>query len=273
MRARSGDLDVEHHLAVRPVRAAAGRVLAMIHRDGHHLRSRRHTDRLEVRLQVGRLEASAQLDEPDALPLAGDRRKAVELRHLGRRERSARRMGRCHTVWSRGDPEMRAGLGAVVEAEHALHDVAQVRGHADRPGAAPVRAPGMLVARQPHPERGAKGAHRARQHHAPPRRAGLDHDEPVLLGELGDLLEIRGGGAVRLLELLPGHRPALAVRAGEQAGQGRLRPGSHPHRHLEALIRIDRSHRAGARHGSPLAAGERALATGHDSLLPVLHGR
>src|ERR1700685_1834417 len=74
---RSDDFDVEHDLAVRTVRTACRRVLALIHRDCEHVGCAK-LEAGEVRTQVGRTETASELDDGDALPVAAPGRKAIE---------------------------------------------------------------------------------------------------------------------------------------------------------------------------------------------------
>ena len=65
-----GDFDVEGHLAVYVVLRVAARLVGLaVNRDGDDL-GRWHTEVSEIDLQVGLLEAAAEFQDGNPLPLA-----------------------------------------------------------------------------------------------------------------------------------------------------------------------------------------------------------
>ena len=83
-RDRAHHLDVEHDLAVRPVRIAGGAVGHMIDRHRGD-RRRGHIEPAEISAEIRGSIAAAELDEPDALSGAGAIRITVKRRDLRRR--------------------------------------------------------------------------------------------------------------------------------------------------------------------------------------------
>src|SRR6185503_9392673 len=102
---------------------------------------------LEVRRDVGRAVAAAQLDQRDALAAAvGIGRKIVELGELRRRERGVARVrARGARGLAAGPLEVRAGGGPVVDAEDAFDQVRDVRGDGQLAGAPSIGAALALV--------------------------------------------------------------------------------------------------------------------------------
>ena len=102
-------------------------------------------DPVEIRLQVGGLVTTAELDDPDRLPRAVEAGgEVIQLGDLGDLEGGRGRRVRGRQV---DPPEGEVGFGKrpVVEAEDAFHHVGQVGRHVDRAGPAPVGVVRVLV--------------------------------------------------------------------------------------------------------------------------------
>ena len=248
-RDRAGHLDVEHHLAVGATGVALGSVAAAVDRNRDD-RGGGDAQALEVGVEVCSAVAAAELDDGDALPGAGrPGREVVEPRHLDGREGAGDRVRDDRAPVADQRPEVRPGLGAVVEPEHALDRRGDVGGHAERPGAAAVAASVELV----EPELGAEGAlqrrERAGEHDAAPRRAGVDDLEVVAVGEVLERADVGRVGAGQLLDLLAPEAGLRRSRLGEGAAAAQL------HGDLDPLAGIGPA-------PAPVLGQRRALAPG-----------
>ena len=136
----SGDLDIEHDLAIRAV-GVARRVLALVDGYSSHL-GRFLTQSFEVGGKIRGAIAAAQLDDADGL--ASSRRtlgKLVKLAHLNRGVGGAgcAGMGAGEALRSPDtgvdgraqDTEVRLGLGTIIEPQDGLHRTGQLGGQMD----------------------------------------------------------------------------------------------------------------------------------------------
>ena len=99
-----------------------------------------------------------------------------------------------------------------IETDDGLDDVGELGRNLDAPLAASVLLVATGVHRELHLEGLAHRRSRPLEDDRPLRRALLEHLEPVLLGELRDLVEVGGIGAVLLRELGPAQDVALRER-------------------------------------------------------------
>src|SRR6185312_16689744 len=125
---RTRHLDIQHHLAIRSIRIASWLVRGLVDRDRRDSGSL-EAQAAEVRLDVLRLEAAAELDEGDAFARAIALREVIERGELHRSERR-----RTRTRRPRASPRVRClhtkvrpGLRTVVESQYRLDDAVQLR--------------------------------------------------------------------------------------------------------------------------------------------------
>ena len=128
------DLDIEHDLTVRAIRAGWP-ITSVVDRNGDDLR-RRNVQLLKIGAQVGGTEATAKLDDSHALALTvhfcG---KVVQLRNLRRCKRCAwaRRTRAAAAVQLTLAAYVRPGRRSVVQAKDALDDAIELGRDIDRP--------------------------------------------------------------------------------------------------------------------------------------------
>src|SRR5208283_3680131 len=114
---RAGNLDIQHHLAVRSVRITSRLVFPVV--DGYRGDlGERYAKSGKVRLQIRRPIAAAELDYADAFARSRAGGIVIERCHLNRRERIGSRMPL--NVATELTPEMRFRLRAIIQAEHAF---------------------------------------------------------------------------------------------------------------------------------------------------------
>lgn len=248
MRARR--LDVEKHLAVRAGRIPPRLVGGAVHADRRD-RRRREREAGEVRGQVGRVEAAAELDDRQSLPgSVGSRREAVHRAEL------RRRVG--HLRPSRSQPQPNVGLRPVVHPEHREHHPVEVRRHLELALTLAVghRLTGHRVGADDLGQRRAEGRRErlGRTGDGDPARGRIaaEHLYAVPLQGRPDPFDVARVGAVAGRELRRGQRlPALDDLIGQ------LRAPPQQQRQLNLLLGLDRADRPGARNRAAITAGQR----------------
>ena len=212
-------LDVEHDLAVGPVRIAGRVVLAVVHRHGDDFRGGGDAEAREIGVQIGHPLAAAELDDRDALALPGSGREIIERGDLERGERGgARRIGvPAHIARRRAGAEMRLRHRPIVEAEHRLDAARQLVRQVDVAGPPAIRAAGVLEALQIDAERGIELGDGSREHDGAPSGVLLDHREAMVGGKFSDRGNVRAVGAELPVELVAREMPGGSIAPGERA--------------------------------------------------------
>ncbi len=212
-------LDVEHHLAVGPVRIAGRMVLAVVHRHRDDPRGRVDAETREIGAQIGHPLAAAELDDRHALALPGAGRKIIERGDFERGEGGGGgRLGvPAHIARRRAGAEMRLRHRPIVEAEHGLDAARQLVRQVEVAGPPAVRAAGMLEALQIDAERGIELGDGSRQHDGAPSGVLLDHREAMVGGKFSDRRNVRAVGAELPVELVAREVPGGPIASGERA--------------------------------------------------------
>ena len=255
-------LDVQHHLPVG-VLIGARRVHATVDADRGHGRRGGQPEALEVAVEIGLAEPTAQLQDRRRLPRAVDaRREAVRSRDL---------RGRVGLGRGRALAQMRPRLWPFVDPEDAGDDPRERARNRQRSAPAAVLAGGRVSehAQVLRSERLGDRVHGAAQRHGSPCLVDSCDFEAGSVCERthgGDVLVARAGG---LGELLARHRPSLRRRSIGLLIDPVERPRRpQVNRHLDRLVVVDVSHARVVRRG--LSVAPRDLHTvRHDTALLV----
>ena len=226
---RSGHFNIQHHLAVRPVRISGWTVAAVADRNRRYGWRLGEVKLLPVIRQIGRVISAAQLDQRDTFSRAiFIRGKVVERGDLRRRVRfSLRLRGGTDATGSAPPTKMRLRLRTIIQAKDALDHILQFRRKLDRASTSAILAARVVILFQFDAERLIHRSHGSGKNDGPAGCALFLYCEFVLAGKCLDPGNAVGIRAMKLLvfftaENLP-FRDRLLVFIGID---NRLLPGT-----------------------------------------------